>query len=83
MQTNFSFKKIPGRITMELVSSCVLWLNVYTRKSGVSDIISTRTIIIGLMIDYNKHYKIQFGEYVQTHDSHNKSTGTVTSFVRN
>ena len=73
----FPFNKIPGRITMELVSSCVLWLNVYTRKSGVSDIISTRTIIIGLMIDYNKHCKIHFLYYVQTHESRNKITGTV------
>ena len=36
----------------------------------------SRTIISGLMIDYNKHCNLQFGEYVQNHESYDKSTGT-------
>ena len=76
MQTAFPFEKITGRLTMELVSSFVLWLNVCPRKSGVSDTMSPRTIIIGLMINYNQHCKLKFGDYVQTHKSHEKSTGT-------
>ena len=35
VQKKFPFKKIPGLITMELVLSCVFWLNVYPSKSGV------------------------------------------------
>ena len=72
----FPFKKMTGQITMELVSSCVLWMNVCPSKSGVSDAMSPRNIITGLMIDYNKHFKLQFGEYVQTCYSHDKITGT-------
>ena len=69
-------KKVPGQITMELVSSCVFWLNICSRKLGVSDTTSLRIIITGLIIDYNNHCKLQFGEYEQNNESHNKSTGT-------
>ena len=75
MQTTLPFKIMPGQLTMELLSSCFFWLNVCPRKSGFSDTMIPRTIVTGLMIDYNKHCKLQFGEYVQTHESHNKSTG--------
>ena len=37
VKTKFPFKKIPGLITMELVLSCVLWMNVYPSKSGVQN----------------------------------------------
>ena len=72
----FSFKKTTGRITMELVLSCVFWLNEYPRKSGVSNTMSPRNTITGIMIDYNNHCNIRFGEYAHTHESHDKITGT-------
>ena len=61
MQKTLPFNKISGQIAMELVSSCVFWMNVYPRKSGVSDTMSPSNIITGLMIYSNKHYKLQFG----------------------
>ena len=61
---------------MELVSNCVFYMNVYPGKSGVSNTMSPRIIITGLTINYNKNYKLQFGEYVQNHDSHYNITGT-------
>ena len=76
MQTMLPFKKIPGRITMEIVPSCVLWLNIYPREKGVSETMSPRTIITGLIIDPKIHCRIQFGGYVQTHEFHNNITGT-------
>ena len=36
---------------------------------------STRNITTGLIIDYNKHCKLQFGEYLQIHEYHDKRTG--------
>ena len=53
-----------------------LWLNAYPRKPGVTDTMNPRTSITELMIDYNKHNKLQFGEYVQTHKLHKNRTGT-------
>ena len=76
VQTTLPLKKIPVRITMELVSSCVFWLKICPRKSGVSNTMSPRNIITGLTIDYLNHCKINFGKYVQTHESHEKITGT-------
>ena len=61
---------------MELVSSCVFWLKICPRKSGVSNKMSPRTIIKEIMIYYNKHCKLNFGQYVPTHESHVRSTGT-------
>ena len=60
---------------MELVLTCILWMNVCPKKLGVLDTMSPRTNITWLVIDYNKHCKLQFGGYVQTHESHDKSTG--------
>ena len=66
---------------MELMSSCMFVLNTHPRESGVSNTISSRTIVKGLVIDYNKHFKLQFGAYVPTHESHDKSTGIVCTIL--
>ena len=42
---------------------------------------SPRTIITGLTIDHNRHCKLQFGNYLQTHESHDKITGTASKIV--
>ena len=42
--------------------------------TGVSVTHSPRTIVTGMTLDYNNHCKLQFGEYVQTHEITNKLT---------
>jgi hypothetical protein len=39
----------------------------------VSDTLSPRTIITGQTVDFNRHCKYEFGQYVQTHEEHNNS----------
>ena len=51
VQKTFPIKKIPGRLTRKIVSSYILWLDVYPSKSWVSNTMIPRTIIIGLMIE--------------------------------
>ena len=34
---------------------------------------SPRTIITGRHVDYNKHCKYEFGQYVQVHDQHDNT----------
>ena len=77
MQTTLSFKKIPDRITMEIVSSCVFWMNRCPSKSRVSDTMVLRTIITGPINDYNNHCKLQCWGYVKTYESHDNISGTV------
>ena len=34
---------------------------------------STRTLLTGLTMNYNRHCRLEFGEYVQTHEEHDNS----------
>ena len=47
---------------MLTVSFCV---NVFSLKSGISDHMSPMTIVEGVKLDYNKHFKVIPGEYAQ------------------
>ena len=67
------FKKIPPRMTAEMVGAMVFWLNCFPPSRGVSRVLSPRQLVIGEHIDYNKHCLLEFGTYVQTHDEHDNS----------
>ena len=53
--------------------------NSFPHKDGIHPIISPRTLIIGLAIDFHKHCKIAFGTYVQEHEEGNNSLRSRTS----
>jgi hypothetical protein len=46
--------------------------------AGISKELSPRTIITGGHLDYIKHCKCEFGEYVQVHEPHNNSMASCT-----
>ena len=54
-------------MTITLVMVDVLWIHTFLTQDGMSPTISPRSIITDLDIDYNKRYKLEFGEYVQVH----------------
>ena len=58
---------------MELAKAMVYWLNSIPSNTGVSPTMSPRTIITGQLLDYHKHCRYEFGEYVQTHEEHDNS----------
>ena len=64
------FKRLPLRFLIELVVGCILWLNAFAMRGGVSTTMSPRTIITGIELDFNQHCQMQCGEYVQTHEPH-------------
>jgi hypothetical protein len=49
------FKKLPGILVVQMVSTCNLWLNIFPPKDGISRNINPRELITGVKIDYNKH----------------------------
>jgi hypothetical protein len=57
----------------EMIFLSVFWLNAFPHRLGVSTLLSPRTIVTGLVIDYAKHCRVEFGQYVQTHEKHDKS----------
>jgi hypothetical protein len=61
------FKVIPLTMLIELIYSSTLWINAFPPKGGVSSTLSPRNIMIGIQFDYQKHCRLQFGSYVQTH----------------
>jgi hypothetical protein len=77
------FKKMPSRLTIEMVYSSVFWLNMFPHHDSVSDTTSPRSLIDGLSIDYHKHCHLEFGSYAQVHEEHDNSmtprtTGAIT-----
>jgi len=53
------------------VYNAVFWLICFPQNSGIHPILSARTIVPGVKINFNKHCKLQFGTYVQVHEQHN------------
>jgi hypothetical protein len=49
---------------IEMVFLNVFWLNAFPHKLGVSQTISPRTIVTGQTADYNKHCRMEYGQYV-------------------
>ena len=72
------FRSIPLRMLIELVYNAIFWLNSFPPLGGISKTISPRELVFGGKIDYNKHCKYEFGEYVQTHEEHDNSMATRT-----
>ncbi len=67
------FQKMPSRLLIEMVYSSVFWLNSFPANDGLSSELSPRTIITGMQLDFDKHCKLRFGSYVQTHEKHDNS----------
>ena len=67
------FRKIPHRVIIEMVYAANYWLNMFPRKGGISQTMSPRTLLTGLTMNYNRHCRLEFGEYVQTHEEHDNS----------
>jgi hypothetical protein len=62
------FDHFPPRMIIEMVFLSVFWVNAFPHKFGVSQTLSPRTIVTGLGIDYDKHCRVEYGQYVQTHE---------------
>jgi hypothetical protein len=78
------FTKLPGMLVVQMVSTCNFWLNVYPPKDGISQKTNPRELVTGIKIDYNKHIRAEFGEYVQVHEEHDnrmqaRTTGAIAT----
>ena len=71
IRSRLPFQKLPGRITIELIVFVVLWINSFPPESEVSQTYSPRKIVTGRTPDYQKHYKVKFGEYAECQEDKN------------
>ena len=64
------YKYIPRLMVVHLVHNTIFWLNAFPVDNGWSSKYSPCYIMTGKHLDYNKHVRAEFGEYVQTHEEH-------------
>jgi hypothetical protein len=62
------FKKMPQIMLIELIYHVVLWLNAFPTKSGVSETLLPREIIMQHKLNFTKHCRARFGSYCEAHD---------------
>jgi hypothetical protein len=71
--TTLPFQRLPPRLIVECAKSCVFWLNAFPHSDEISNTMSPREIYTGQHLDYYRHCRFEFGEYVQTHEAHDNS----------
>ena len=72
------FDIIPKIMVIELAKQAVFWLNSFPHQGGISDTISPRELVTGSRLDYHRHCRYEFGEYVQCHEEHDNSMSART-----
>ena len=61
------YKNIPKVMIKYLAMDCIRKLNYFPVKEGISEYYSPCMIMHQEVLDYNKHYKLPYGSYVQAH----------------
>jgi hypothetical protein len=67
------FTNMPPCLVIKMAKHAVYWLNAFPHPDGVSDTLSPWTIVTGQTVNYNRHCKYEFGQYVQSHEQHDNS----------
>ena len=60
-------------MVVELVVLVIFWLNAFTPSPSLGGNLIPRQIITGLIINYTKHFRLQFGKYAQVHESYDNT----------
>ena len=64
------FKFIPPIFIVEMVYTNIFWRNMFPIKGGISSTQGPAEIILNHAMDFNTYGKLEFGDYVQTHEEH-------------
>lgn len=64
------FRHLPRLMIKRLVANAVLWWNALPAPQGISTAHSPRYLLVGNELTYDKHVRLEFGSYVQTHEEH-------------
>ena len=71
-------KHFPPVFIVEMVYASVFWRNMFALKGDIFTTQSPAEFILNRKIDYNAHCKVEFGDYVQTHEEHDNTMATRT-----
>jgi hypothetical protein len=61
------YKKLPNLMVIELLHFCVMWLNSFPVKSGISEKWSPRELVSRTKLDAKLHCRAPFGSYCEIH----------------
>ncbi|OEU10337.1 hypothetical protein FRACYDRAFT_247347 [Fragilariopsis cylindrus CCMP1102] len=70
------FKTLPRIMVIHLLVTVMFYINAFVWRKGVSQYLSPLTILEGIVLDYNLHFQVIFGEYIHTYD---ETTNTMKS----
>ena len=63
------FSCLPRLMVRRLVANATFWLGAFPVDGGIPRL-APRYIMTGQHVSYDKHVRLEFGEYVQTHEKH-------------
>jgi hypothetical protein len=77
------FEDIPRIMIIHMLVSVMFYVNAFIWKKGVSPFLSPMTILEGVVLDYNLHFQVIFGEYAHTYEetTNNMKRQTVGSIA--
>lgn len=70
------FQYVPRLVLVHLIKNSVFWLNSFPAADGASSTESPRYILTGRKIRFDRHVRLEFGAYVQTHEQHTNDMRT-------
>ena len=70
--------KYPCRLIIKMVYTQNFWLNAFPHVDGISQMMSPKEIIAGFRVNFLQHCKVEFGDYVQTHEEHTNDMKSCT-----
>ena len=69
---------MPRCLIIKMVYAANYWLNMFPRKGGISKTLSPYALLTKKTWSYTTHCKLEFGDYVQTHEEHDNSMAAWT-----
>ena len=76
--------KLPKVFKIQSVLQSVLWLNMFSRRDGVSETLNPRSLLRGRHVDFAVHCRISFGAYSEVHEEpspSNTSESRTTGYI--
>ena len=72
------FDTLPRIMVTHLLVTVMFYINAFVWRKGVSQFLSPLTILEGVVLDYNLHFQVIFGEYAHTYEATTNTTKSRT-----
>ena len=67
------FTYYPKLFKLALITNAVTWINIFPHADGISNILSPRVIVTGVVANYKTHCRVPIGSYCEVHDEPKRS----------